>query len=397
LYAEHDVARAQTNPALRMHTSLEGGQRPMLCRDRQSINLIVPIVSFALEARSANDKDKSARLTDIATRLQNELCVRPAADDIVVLRCRLSQRDIGGTRLSAIRLSALLRAEASKGEQPFFAWTFADIDDSGAGTDEAKAATARWCGNDEVAGGAVAVTPDIVLQVQQRLYDFGLRIPDINGQLSHDTVQALTLFQKWANLPANGLLNKQTLERIATTPAPSPWVSIAFDGSGNFGAQTGTTRRGAEQEAIQRLQRRSRGDFKLSSVASPSCLALAMTRYAERGRRSRTTFTQTFTSAGDAADTASKNAWDYCEREKGGGQCGIRHVLCADGPGAQVKRFDKDAIPVNSPAPRFDPSNLPLNAPPPSRFNPAEPPTNAPMPSRSDTKDLPVNAPAPPQ
>ncbi len=171
---------------------------------------------------------------------------------------------LAARKLSAIRLSAFLRTEASKGEQPFFGWTFADIDDTGAATDDAKSATARWCSSDQVAEGAVAVTPDIVLQVQQRLYDFGLRMPDINGQLTHDTAQALILFQKWANLPANGLLNKQTLERIATTPAPTPWVSIAFDGSGNFGAQTGVTRRSTEMAAIQQLQRRNR-DAAISS------------------------------------------------------------------------------------------------------------------------------------
>ena len=360
----------------------------MLCRDRQSINLIVPIVALALEARSSNDKDKSTRLTEIATRLQNELCIRPAVDDIVVLRCRLSQRDISGTKLSAIRLSAFLRAEPSKGEQPFFGWTSADIDDSGAATDDAKSATARWCSSDQVAEGAVAVTPDIVLQVQQRLYDFGLRVPEINGQLTHDTVQALILFQKWANLPANGLLSRPTLEKIATTPAPSPWASIAFDGSGNFGAQTGATRRGTEMAAIQQLQRRNRGrgDFKLSSVASPSCLALAMTRHTERGRRARTTFTQTFTSAGDSGEAASKNASEICEREKNGGQCGIRHVVCADGPGAQARHSDQDAVPVTSRAPRFDPSDLPLNAPPP-RSNPTESPANAQQ--RPDMKGAP--------
>lgn len=370
----HDDAGAQGSPPLRMHAALEGAQRPMLCRDRQSINLIVQIVALSLEARSSNDKEKSTRLSDIATRLQNELCIRPATDDIVVLRCRLSQRDISGTKLSAIRLSAFLRNEASKGEQPFFGWTFADIDDTGAATDDAKSATARWCSSDQVAEGAVAVTPDIVLQVQQRLYDFGLRMPDINGQLTHDTAQALILFQKWANLPANGLLNKQTLERIATTPAPTPWVSIAFDGSGNFGAQTGVTRRSTEMAAIQQLQRRNRGrgDFKLSSVPSPSCLALAMARYTEGGRRARTTLTQTFTSAGDSGEVASQNALALCDGEKKGGQCGIRHVMCADG--AQGRRPDQGAIPVTSPAPRFDAENLPLNVPPPSRPGPAEPP-----------------------
>ena len=373
-------ANAQSGQQIRLHSSLEGAQRPMLCRDRQSINLIVPILALGLEARSSSDKDRAGRFTDIATRLQNELCLRPAPDDIVVLRCRLSQRDIGGTKLSAIRLSALLRTEISKGEQPFFAWTYADIDDSGANSDDARAATSRWCAGDQVADGAVAVTPDIVLQVQQRLYDFGLRVPEINGQFTHDTVYALTAFQKWANLPANGLLNKPTLEKIATTSAPSPWVSIAFDGSGNFGAQTGATRRNTEMEAIQQLQRRNRGrgDFKLSSVASPSCLALAMTRYTERGRRARTTITQSFTGAGESGEAASKNAVEICEREKKGGPCGIRHVLCADSPDAQAKRFDQNAAPVISNAPRFDPGTLPLNAPPPARANPMQaPPANA--------------------
>ncbi|MET0278595.1 MAG: hypothetical protein ABW198_09695, partial [Pseudorhodoplanes sp.] len=161
-------------------------------------------------------------------------------------------------------------------------------------------------------------------------------------------------------------------------------------------------------------------------------------------RRSRTNFTQAFTSAGDTVDAAGTNAMNYCEREKGGGGCDVRYVLCANGddirssqqfsresgrddrgppsrdgrrdrrenrdgndnPGQQG-RFDNRNVPVNSPPPpRNDPGALPINSRPPadatpSRFNSDGPPLNKAVPpdanpggsnQRFDQKDLPANS-----
>lgn len=373
----------------RLHAALDGRQAPLLCADRDSVNLVGAVRALAAAARAGNDQNKAARLTALAGELESMICRRPVAEDVVILRCKVAPLDAAA--LSVVKVSALIRAEASKGEQPFFALTAARIDESGTGGAEAQEADRRWCGGEAVAE-AVRLSPDIIAQVQRRLYDFGLRMTDASGQIGNDTVQGLTAFQKWANLSATGDLNKQTLDRITTTPAPSPWVAFAFDGYGNFGAETGATRREAEFEAVRRLQRRSRSDFKLSAVPSPSCIGFAVTRYVERGRRSRTTFTQAFTSAGDSHETASRNAFDYCEREKNGGRCDVRYALCADGGRGQARRFDPGTLPVNAPAPRFDPKIMPLNASDPSapkRFDPKDTPNNTP---RFDPKDPPDNA-----
>ena len=151
-------------------------------------------------------------------------------------------------------------------------------------------------------------SPDIILRVQQRLFDFGLRTENLDGNLNQETVRNLAQFQKFANLNADGRLTRSTIDKLMTTPAPSPWVTIAFDGAGNFVAEIGRTRRDTELAAIERMQRRSSRDVKISSVAAPNCLGFAITRYTERGRRRRTNFTQAFTSAGNSADAAARNA-----------------------------------------------------------------------------------------
>lgn len=405
---------AQAQTSLRLHESIAAPQRPLLCADRDSANLIMPVMARAADARAGRDSDKSQRLTDIATRLQGEICRKAADSDVVILRCKLGQVDAAGSPLALVKVSALIQSEAAKGEQPFYAVTNFRIDDVAAGpaTQEAQA---RWCGNERVtrqikveerdAPGGVTpparvsdepfnATPDIILRVQQRLFDFGLRTENLDGNLNQETVRNLVQFQKFANLNADGRLTRPTLDKLMTTPAPSPWVTIAFDGFGNFAAETGRTRRDTELTAIERMQRRSNRDLKISSVAAPNCLGFAVTRYTERGRRQRTNFTQAFTSAGDSTDAAARNAFDYCEREKGGGQCQVRYALCADGSSgaAQTSRIDPGTIPINAP-PRFDPKDKAVNAPG-VRFDPNAMPANAPPP-RFDPESLSINSQTP--
>lgn len=421
---------AQAQTALRLHEPIAAPQRPLLCAGRGSLDLVTPVLARAADARSARDNDKSKRLTDIAERLQGEVCRKAAAEDVVILRCKLAQVDAGGSALALVKMSALIQTEAAKGEQPFYGWTDLKVD----GNPGQQQLDARWCAGESaerttrqirveerevsVGGAASPVrepeepftpTQDIVLRVQQRLFDFGFRIDNLDGRLNQETVQSLQQFQKMANLNADGQLTRSTVVTMMTTPAPSPWVAIAFDGFGNFIAEINRTRRDAELVALEQLQRRrSSRDPKVVSVSAPNCLGLALTRYAERGRRGRTNYTQAFTSAGGSLDAAAQNALDYCERDKNGGQCQVRYALCADGSGGnrgpdeadrgrprdrepkeQVKRFDPNSIPVNAPKPRFDPKDVSVNGPPP-KFDPGSLPTNAPPP-RFDPLDAPNN------
>ncbi len=421
------TAFAQGDNTVRINAAMEADKRPFLCRDRESVSVIIPIVTRAQEARARGDNGKAQNLLQVAEKLQAEICQRPVSEDVIILRCKIDQADSPDGPVSTVKVGAILRSDPIKVEQPFFAWTNARIDEGGA-------ASASCPG--EGSGEALQASPDIVLRVQQRLYDFGLRMSDINGRMTDETAQNLNEFQKFAKLPYNGQLTKPTLEKLFTIPAPSPWVTFAFDGYGNYAASTSGTRRNAELVAIEQLQRRSRSDFKVSSVAAPNCLGFAVTRYVERGRRSRTRFTQAFTSVGDTVDNAGRNAINFCERDKGGGECELRYILCAtgedirdsqfanaerdrredrrdgrrgrdrrdnrerDGDDNQQSRFDPKNMPVNSPAPRFDPSRLPLNDAPPSDVAPSRanrdtaPEDNNPggPPRRFDPKNLPLNS-----
>jgi hypothetical protein len=395
---------AQAQSALRLHESIAAPQRPLLCADRDSVNLVLPVLSKAADARATREADKSQRLTEIATRLQGEVCRKSAADDVVILRCKLGQVEAGGSALALVKMSALIQTEAAKGEQAFYGWTDLKIEDV-PGLQESNA---RWCASerperttrqirveerDASGGGATpparepeepfTPTQDIVLRIQQRLFDFGYRIENLDGQLNHETVQSIQQFQKMANLNPDGQLTRSTVIKMMTMPAPSPWVAIAFDGFGNYIAEIARTRRNAEFVALEQLQRRwSSKDPRVVSVSAPQCLGLALTRYVERGRRGRTNFTQAFTSAGDAMDSAAQNALDYCERAKNGGECQIRYALCADGTGGNrapeandgerrrnrndrqedANRHDRRAPPINQ-EPRFDRKNPPVGTP----------------------------------
>jgi hypothetical protein len=355
---EGSGTRAETEWSL--HTALEGTRRPFLCKERDSVDLIVEIMTRSFDVRD-RDAEKAQRLLEIAGRLQGELCTRPAADDIVILRCGLAQRELPRARISTIKVSAVIRAEPSKGEQPFFAWTYLDIAGSKDNSADTRSAANRWCGEDRSSDEALAPTPDVVLALQRRLYDLGIRVPHINGQMTPETMQALVQFQIRAGLPPTGQLTKNTVEKITTTDPPTAWVAVAFDGNGNFAADKGATRRGTESAAIEKLQRISRSPYKLSSLAD-GCIAFATTRYVDRRRR--TTFTQAFTNGGASPAAASENVIAYCEREKGGGTCEVRKALCADGIDEQVPRYDPKNIPANAPAPnsRFDPVDMPINA-----------------------------------
>jgi peptidoglycan hydrolase-like protein with peptidoglycan-binding domain len=383
--------QAEDSSAWRLHTTLDGDARPFLCKDRETVDLVVAVLGHAIEARADPDDAKSKQLFELAAKLESEICLRPGAEDIVILRCNLDQKTFSNTTISIVKISALLRSNTSAGEQPFYAWTYAAIAGDENGGSSVQEANKRWCTEETVADVPLDPTPDLVQRVQQRFYDFGFYMPQIDGRLNPETAQALIDFQKWARLPSTGQLTKLTVEKIDSMSAPSPWVAAAFDGFGNQSMVSGATRLVAEADAVSDLRRKSRNDYRVVSVANPNCIALATTRYRSR----RTTFGQAFAGAGTSEAAAGNNASDYCNRQKGGGSCQIRNALCPTG-GEPPPRFDPENIPANAPAPqfgggaqRFDPANLPVNAQAPglstepAAVNPSESPTSEAPPERA--------------
>jgi hypothetical protein len=94
-----------------------------MCKDLETANLIVDVLGRAIQARAAGDADKAKRLFELAAKLEGEICLRTAPDDIVILRCNLGDKSFGDTRISLAKISALLKSNSSAGEQPCYAWT----------------------------------------------------------------------------------------------------------------------------------------------------------------------------------------------------------------------------------------------------------------------------------
>jgi Putative peptidoglycan binding domain len=369
------VAAARADPAWTLHTRLEGDSTPSLCKDTNSVELVVAVLAHAIAAQAASDDEKAKRLFALAAKLQDEICLRPTKDDIVILRCNLERRQIGKSAISLIKVSALLHSDVSAGEQPFYAWTYANIaggDDSDA---DAQEANKKWCGKQTVADATLDPTPDLVQRIQERLYDFGLYMPHIDGTLNQETTQALILFQKWAGLQPTGQLTQLTVEKIDSTNAPQSWIAAAYDAFGKNVMLEADTRRVAEEKAADALRRKSKGEYKVLSAAYPDCLALSSTSYKHR----RTTYGETFAIRGSSEPDAKSKALDYCNSQKSGGTCKLTASLCP--AGTSQPRYDPENIPANSPAPsasvpRYDPKNISINAAPPpqtKRYEGGEP------------------------
>jgi peptidoglycan hydrolase-like protein with peptidoglycan-binding domain len=376
-------AHAQGAPDWYLHATLEGDHKPYVCKDTDTVGLIVAVLGRAIEAK-ANDADKAKRLFELAAKLEADICVKPTADDIVILRCKLDQKTFGDTNITLAKVSALLKSDSSAGEQPFYAWTYATINPSKDGGTSAQEADKRWCTEESTTDTPVEATPDLVQRVQQRFFDFGFLIPAVDGRLTPETVQAVIDFQKMSGLPPTGQLTKFTVDKIDATVAPSPWVSVAFDGYGNYNMVSALTRRAAEDDAITGFRRRSRGDYRVSSVPFPNCLAIAATRY----RVHRTTYTQSFTSGGTSDQEARDTVLGYCGQQKGGGTCQVKSALCTAGGGQAPSRHDEKDLPINSPAPRFNPRDLPANSMAPGLSSEPEP-DNSPDSSNPDSNPAP--------
>ncbi|MGE0767230.1 MAG: peptidoglycan-binding protein [Hyphomicrobiaceae bacterium] len=376
-FAGFFVEASVAQESLQRHTAITGDRRPTLCADRDTVSLVVAVVERAALERSHNNTEKAKNLYEIAARLQAEVCAKPGADDAVFVRCDLGHRNVPGSSITLLKVTAVIRSEIAKGEQTFYSWSYRPVEALATAAADAADLDRRWC-DDVREDKPIAATPDRILQVQARFYDLGVSIGPVNGQLTPETIRAITNFQTWAKLPATGELSEQTLAKLNALDAPSPWVAVAFDGSGNYGfSRGGPTRRGSEQEAIQRLRQRSQSDYKISSSAAPNCIGFATTRYRGRSQGRRVNYTQAFTSIAPTRSAAGANVIRFCNQQKGGGTCQLREMVCA-----AETREDSISPSVNAAPPSREDSKAPsINSRAPTRFDPQQPLTaNSPAP-----------------
>ncbi len=134
-------AKAENAGTWRLHGTLDGDARPLLCKDPETAKLVVDVLGRAIQARAGGDADRARSLFEVAAKLEAAICLKPAADDIVILRCNLGDKSFGDTRISLAKISALLKSNSSAGEQPFYAWTYATIEPAADGASAGRTPT----------------------------------------------------------------------------------------------------------------------------------------------------------------------------------------------------------------------------------------------------------------
>jgi hypothetical protein len=70
-------AKAETAGAWRLHGTLDGDTRPLLCKDPETANLVVEVLGRAIQARAGGDADKAKSLFEVAAKLESEICLNP--------------------------------------------------------------------------------------------------------------------------------------------------------------------------------------------------------------------------------------------------------------------------------------------------------------------------------
>ena len=66
-------AKAETAGTWRLHGTLDGDARPLLCKDPETANLVVDVLGRAIEAKAGGDADKAKSLFEVAAKLESEI------------------------------------------------------------------------------------------------------------------------------------------------------------------------------------------------------------------------------------------------------------------------------------------------------------------------------------
>jgi peptidoglycan hydrolase-like protein with peptidoglycan-binding domain len=174
----------------------------------------------------------------------------------------------------------------------------------------------------------VEMTPEVVREVQQKLYDLNYGISKIDGVMSDETTVAIRRLQAALIQRATGKLTGAQLAVLRLAKAPTVWGALAWDGQQTSVAFQLPDRATAERDAKAQCKRKTGKDCQVTTVATSGCVAFA----ASEGRIENMLYRAT--GIGRAADLekARESAQLECRGiSKTPNLCRVRQDVCADG------------------------------------------------------------------
>jgi Domain of unknown function (DUF4189)/Putative peptidoglycan binding domain len=126
------------------------------------------------------------------------------------------------------------------------------------------------------APGTVLADPAVIREVQERLYNLNYEIGVLNGQMTEETRNAITEWQKNVKREPTGELNDAELSQLRSARLPTPWGALAWAAQG---ASAVVWNRPSRQEAVSAAladchARAGRDSCKVVTAAGSGCGAL---------------------------------------------------------------------------------------------------------------------------
>jgi peptidoglycan hydrolase-like protein with peptidoglycan-binding domain len=174
----------------------------------------------------------------------------------------------------------------------------------------------------------VEMTPEVVREVQQKLYDLNYGISKIDGVMSDETRVAIRRLQAALVQSPTGKLTGAQLAVLRLAKAPTVWGALAWDRQQTSVAFQLPDRTTAEREAKAQCKKKTGRDCQVTAVATSGCVAFA----ASEGRIENMLYRATGIGRGADLEKARESAQLECRGiSKTPNLCRVRQDVCADG------------------------------------------------------------------
>ena len=174
----------------------------------------------------------------------------------------------------------------------------------------------------------VEMTPEVVREVQTRLYYLNYNISKFDGVMSDETVVAIRLLQADMIQSATGKLTRAQLTALRRIKVATVWGALAWIGQQGSVAFQLPDRAAAERDARSQCKKKTGRECKVVAVATSGCAALA----ASESRIVNMIHWANVVGRGANLEKARESALLEC---RGGSKtpnlCRVRQEVCADG------------------------------------------------------------------
>jgi len=174
----------------------------------------------------------------------------------------------------------------------------------------------------------VEMTPEVVREVQQKLYDLNYRISKIDGVISDETKVAIRRLQAALSQSPTGSLTGAQLAILRRGKVPTVWGALAWEKQQSSIAFQLPDRASAERDAKAQCKKKTGKDCRVAAVETSRCVAFA----ASEGRIGNVLHSATGVGHGANLEKARESAQLECRGiSKTPDLCKVRQEVCADG------------------------------------------------------------------